>query len=209
MSEANPFFQNHFLWYDIFRIWKQTIIKFLVLLRSLFYYTDTEFESFYCKIKLHTCPHCNLIGCLILHGFLYGYDQSGDSIKRGRRIFCSNRKKRTGCGKTFSILKPDFIKNHMICASDLWAFLKRTTTGSPIIQAFKNSVSHMNISSGYRLFKKFRFCQSHIRTRLNTIKDPPIVSINNPVFQTIMHLEEVFPISPISAFQHHFQISFV
>ena len=175
----------------------------------MFYFTDTDFDAFYTRIKLHTCPHCNLIGCLILNGLLKGFDESGNRIKRGHRIFCSNRKKRTGCGRTFSILQSDFIKHHSVRARELWTFLKKATTGFPIIRAFKESIPHMNISSGYRLLRTFRLRQSHIRTRLKTIKDPPVVSIDSPAFQTIMHLEEVFPISPISSFQHQFQTRFI
>ena len=32
-------------------------------------------KQFYKELKLIKCPHCKLIGFLILHGYLYGYDE--------------------------------------------------------------------------------------------------------------------------------------
>ncbi|MCK5543067.1 MAG: hypothetical protein KAI40_10275, partial [Desulfobacterales bacterium] len=60
------------------------------------------------NLKIYACPHCNCCGCLILHGFLYGYDDT-DFVRRGHRIFCSNRNLRSGCGRTFPMLKSRFI----------------------------------------------------------------------------------------------------
>ena len=173
------------------------------------YLTGNDFYRFYAKIKLSACPHCNREGCLILHGFLYGYGETGAGlIKRGRRIFCSNRKKKTGCGKTFSILKPLYIRDFMICTDTLGAFLNRIKNGEPLARAFRVSAGNMSKSSGYRILKKFMFCQSRIRTRLSSVKDPPYLSIQSPLVQTITHLEEVFPDSPVSTFQQHFQTGF-
>jgi len=48
--------------------------------------------SFHHKLKQYPCPHYKLIGFIILHGFLRGYDESSpiERIIRGRRIYCSN-----------------------------------------------------------------------------------------------------------------------
>ncbi len=163
------------------------------------------------QMKMSVCPHCKRKGYLILHGYLYGFSESTmDSIKRGHRIFCSNRKNKSGCGKTFSILKSVFIQNFVICAKTLWDFLNSARYGIPLSKAFRSTGTNMSMTTCYRIFKKFRFNQPRIRTRLLNTKAPPdLTCVKNPLIQTIIHLEEVFPNSPVSDFQHHFQSSFL
>jgi len=53
------------------------------------YYSSREdFNKFYYSLKLIQCPFCNLTGALILHGYLYGYNETYESNKiiRGRQI---------------------------------------------------------------------------------------------------------------------------
>lgn len=57
------------------------------------------------RLKQTPCPHCQVVGSLIRHGCLYGYDDSVPPRRslRARRVFCSNRYARRGCGRTFSV----------------------------------------------------------------------------------------------------------
>ncbi len=162
-------------------------------------------------MKMSDCPHCKRNGYLISHGYLYGFGKSSTcSIKRGHRIFCSNRKNKNGCGKTFSILKSVFIRNFMIGAKTLWDFLNKARYGIPLSKAFRSTGTNMSMTTCYRIFKKFRFNQPRIRTRLLNTKAPPdLTCVKSPLIQTIIHLEEVFQNCPVSDFQHHFQSSFL
>ena len=155
------------------------------------------------------CPHCRRTGFLILHGYLYGYGKTDELVKRGHRIFCSNRNNRSGCGKTFCVLDPRVIKNFMICAGFLSAFLDKIRQSSAIEKAFKETGSFMSRSSSYRIYKRLRNCQAHIRSFLIKIKDPPNGDVTNPVFQTIDHLRLVFKHSVVMRFQRYFQTSFL
>jgi len=142
---------------------------------------------------------------------LYGYGDSDSSIiKRGHRIFCSNRNNKNGCGKTFSILKSIFITNFIICADTVWNFLEKVGSGNTLAEAFRNTGSTMGKTTCYRIFKKFCFNQPRIRTRLLNTKSPPVLNCaKDPFIQTIHHLAAVFQNCPISEFQHHFQSSFL
>ncbi len=190
-------------------------IEFLEIIIKVrqFYNTEEEFKRIYAKLKLHTCPHCNLCGFLILHGYLYGYSEniSAGRIKRGHRIFCSNRKKKNGCGKTFSILVSTFIKNFVISAKTVWIFLNKIKGGICLSEAFRYTGSSMVESTCYRILKTFKYNQDRIRTLLTKIKGPPqMPNTKKPALQTIMHLKSVFERNscPISQFQYHFQVSF-
>ncbi len=155
------------------------------------------------------CPHCHKRGFLILHGYLYGYGETS-LLKRGHRIFCSNRKNGSGCGRTFSMLLSRFIKNFMISARVLSGFLDRIRQGLCPAEAFRDLGTQMSKTSCYRILNKFRHNQSRIRTLLTRIKDPPGLScIKNPVAQTITHLTAVFKGCMVSKFQQYFQSSFL
>lgn len=178
-----------------------------------FYQTETEFEELRAMLKLISCPRCKKIGYLILHGYLYGYQDTHDSGKteRGRRIFCSNRKNRNGCGGTFSILKATILKCFRISAGFLWCFLDNILNGMNKIRAFQASGSTLRETGVYRLYNRFKHEQSRIRSILSGIKDPPLPGHSaDPAVLTLMHLKAVFKDSPcpISEFQHHFQVPF-
>ena len=77
------------------------------------------------RLKLTPCPHCKNVGCLIFHGFLYGFDDHSPPRKtvRARRLFCSNRHRRTGCGRTVSVWFADKIRRLSLSTGRLWRFL--------------------------------------------------------------------------------------
>lgn len=172
-----------------------------------YYSTPEEFNEIHTCLKLLQCPHCSRRGFLVLHGYLYGYGEV-NLEQRGRRIFCNNRKNRSGCGGTFSFLRAGCIRNFMILAKNLGAFLEAISQGYCIAGAARESGIAMSRTSIYRLYKKFRCNQSRIRTYLMRIKGPPpLPGTPNPVAQTINHLKAVFKDCIITRFQHFFQVS--
>ena len=188
-------------------LWKVVIIV------KRFYQTEEEFQNYYEKLKLIMCPHCNINGCLILHGYLYGYSETNTSIiRRGHRIYCSKRNRKNGCGRTFSILVSVFLKDFITSANSLWLFLKEIREKKSLVSTFRESGSAIGQASIYRLFKRFRHNQVRIRSYLTRIKAPPCLKhTKSPSIQTILHLESVFKKSscPVAQFQHYFQASFL
>ncbi len=163
------------------------------------------------RIKQEACPHCQATGYLIGHGFLKGYrDKNNQTEIRGRRFFCSNRHRRNGCGRTFSVLLTDLLGRFMVPAATLWAFLKGVRGGLSRKAAWECLKSSFSLESAYRLWNRFRQAQSHIRTRLlHHHGDPPSASTNTtePLFELIDHLIAAFPQSscPVAAFQERLQ----
>jgi len=176
-----------------------------------FYKNKAQFQAFYLKLKLMRCPHCNASGCLILHGYLDGNsDRGNERIRRGHRIYCSNRHKKGGCGKTFSVLKAAVLPGLTIGAHRLWRFLENIKNGLNPARAFQMAGCPMVQSSAYRLVKKFIAAQTRIRSFLSRIKAPPPAQVQSPAIQTILHLHRVFgdTACPITDFQCRFQTKF-
>lgn len=181
-----------------------------------YYNSEEEFCQFYKNIKQTVCPICKLIGTLILWGCLKGNDENNNNgeIVRGRRVFCNNRKRsNNGCSRTFSVLSTNTLKTFCITAESLWLFLKDNLSLSrKPEEPLKVDDFPLAKSSSYRLRKKFTEIQSNIRSILTRICQPPqLPETTNPEVQTIEHLKSAFTFSPcpITAFQDHFQISFI
>ena len=175
-----------------------------------FYKNEPNFKKFHYQIKLIACPHCQKTGCLILHGYLHGYDEknSHQKIIRGHRIFCSNRNHRPGCGGTFSVLSSNMLKNFSITTQSCWDFLNNILKGLNKFAAFSLLKLPFSTSSIYRLYQRINLCQPHLRTLLlNKTPSPVNVPSRNPLIKTILHIKSAFKYNPdpLSAFQSHFQ----
>jgi hypothetical protein len=169
-----------------------------------FYRSKEEFLAICEKLKLTRCPHCRVIGTLILHGFLRGYDEDDPwrQAVRARRIFCSNRKARDGCGRTFSVWLADKIRRSSLSAGRLWKFLK-LVVASGMLRAIRALGSPLSDRTLQRTWKRFDLAQSKIRTALAQRCRAPDLASDQPAAQVIAHLEAAFPEAscPISAFQ--------
>jgi hypothetical protein len=178
-----------------------------------FYRNADEWNAFAQRLKLMPCPHCNRVGLLICHGFLYGFDESNSRRKtpRARRIFCSTRRAQPGCGRTFSVWSADKIRRLSLTAATLWRFLQHAVAGG-IAAAIRAANSPLCDRTWQRIWKRFNHAQSTIRTALfSRCPPPPLPDKSTPAAQVLAHLHAAFPDAPcpIAACQHTMKIFFV
>lgn len=192
------------------------MVGFYTLLTMLpqFYRSNAEFRQIHQQLKQYSCPHCRMTRTLILHGYLSGYDlkRPNRRLIRGHHIFCSNRNRRGGCGKTWSILMSTIIKHLIIQTAHLWDFLKNIGKGMNIFQSFQYLKIPLSPTSIYRLYKRLYESQHHIRSCLiRRLAPPQNVQHTNPLIKTILHMESAFKKSsnPPADFQYIFQRSFL
>src|ERR1700682_5523221 len=97
-----------------------------------FFRSTEEWIAIAERLKQTPCPHCKVVGMLIRHGYLRGYDESTPQRKtvRARRVFCSNREARRGCGRTFSVWCADKTRRSSVPAGLWWRSLKPPAAGS-------------------------------------------------------------------------------
>jgi hypothetical protein len=166
-----------------------------------------EWDALALRLKLTPCPHCQTVGALIRHGFLRGFDDSSPQrpTVRARRIFCSNRHARPGCGRTFSVWCADKIRRLGLTTTSLWRFLHLALAGTlhAAIRAFD---SHLSDRTLQRIWKRFDLGQSKIRTALAALCPPPTLPVpspSQPAAHVLAHLQAAFPDAdcPITAFQ--------
>lgn len=164
------------------------------------------------RLKQTPCPHCKVVGALNRHGTLYGFDDRSPRRKteRARRVFCSNRNARPGCGRTFSVWCADKVRRLSLTTSCLWRFLQHAVAGS-IVAAIRALDCHLSERTLQRIWKRFDLGQSKIRTALLGRWPPPELPATSPApparrpaAQVLAHLQAAFPNAdcPIAAYQH-------
>ena len=176
-----------------------------------FYRSTEEWIAIAERLKQTPCPHCKVVGTLIRHGFLYGFDESNRKTLRARRIFCSNRHARRGCGRTFSVWLAGKIRRLSLTTGGLWRFLQRAVADG-ILAAIRASDCHLSERTLLRIWKRFVHGQSQIRTTLAGRCPPPeLPGSHRPAAHVLAHLHTAFPdaLCPIAAFQQALRTFFV
>jgi hypothetical protein len=174
---------------------------------------DDEWAAFAERLKLMPCPHCQAVGALVRHGFLYGFDETSPHRKtlRARRVFCSNRHRRPGCGRTFSVWLADKIRRLSLTTRGLLRFLRRVVADGIASAIRASSIRaadrHLSQRTWQRVWRRFDHGQSAIRTALSgrapPPEMPPLSSRRPEAAHVLAHLQAAFPNvdCPIAAFQ--------
>ena len=167
-----------------------------------------ELEAFRERAKLHPCPHCQCVGALNAHGSVSGYAEVGsERVARGHRFFCSNRHRRPGCGRTFTLWLADVLRCCVVRTATLWRFLSAIAGGQSRQAAWQLSGgSVLSTRSGYRLCDRFARAGPRLRSLLSSLCPPPTSTSPLPIAQLIDHLRLALLAEPLSAFQYRFQI---
>lgn len=141
-------------------------------------------------IKLAACPHCQRTGALIGHGFLRGYAEHGSRIGvRGRRIFCSDRGRRPGCGRTYSVKLSTVLCGFTVRTLTLWCFVQAVLSGLTRRAAWlREAGGALSLSTGYRLWRRLCAAQSALRARLCREAPAPDCAARQPLSQLVAHL---------------------
>lgn len=165
------------------------------------------------KLKLVVCPHCGRANELICNGKLHGNDPTShrdERIVRGQRIRCSNRGQRQGCGRSFAIFEAWVLPRFCVDARLLWAFLQALLKSVSVHAAAQTVLRYFSLSSAYRWRRRLAEAQTSLRHRLCALMPAPASSSPDPLWQLIDHFREALhgKVSPVEAFQEHFQRAF-
>lgn len=181
-------------------------------LQHWFYRNTDEWNAIVERLKQTPCPHCKRVGTLIRHGFLYGFDeQSQRKTLRARRIFCSNRTARPGCGRTFSVWLAHKIRRLGLTTTALWRFLQHAVAHG-IRAALRDFHYPLSDRTLLRIWRRFHLAQSKLRTALlGRCSPPPLPAEHRSVAEVLAHLQAAFPDDrcPITTFQLTLRTFFV
>lgn len=165
------------------------------------------------RLKQQRCPHCGRTETLNRHSRLYGNDPltvDGRCL-RGQRVWCCHRGRRRGCGRSFSVFLTDVLPRHTFPAVLLWSWLVELLAGLSLKAAVDKLKLPFALETVYQLRRKLRDGLARLRPWLCREEAPPAHTHLDPLFQTLGHLQSVFPRSPCppADFQLHFQRPFL
>jgi hypothetical protein len=160
-------------------------------------------------LKQRVCPFCGRRGTLNRHSRVRGNDPQAAQgrVVRGQRVFCSNRGRRGGCGRTFPILFAPVLPRHTFTARLLWQALAGWLRGSSLKASWEAARSPLALDTFYHLVQRLRQRLNEWRTALHTLAAPPVSEASDPLRQTFEHLRRVFrsDACPLESFQLRLQ----
>jgi hypothetical protein len=161
------------------------------------------------EVRAGACRHCDCPSALVAHGYLQGYAGSGHAkVSRGLRFFCSNRRARPGCGRTFSILWDTVIPRCLLRTGQLVDLLQAAAAGA-LHAAGAASRLAISARSACRWVARWKLLAAHVRTRLCLVAAPPGKTDGLPDPLGLRHLAAAFPTDacPLAAFQRVLQVA--
>lgn len=82
------------------------------------------------------CRYCGQTHQLISHGFVYKKQAGAEPQAVGKRVFCSNRQRYTGCGRTMRLYLDSTLRWLHYTGAHVVAFMLALITGGTVQQAY-------------------------------------------------------------------------
>ena len=157
------------------------------------------------------CPYCGKIHQSVSHGYVYKQIAIGQREVVGKRILCSRRDGRSGCGRTRQWYLADVVPGRQYRLPVFIAFVHALLGGDAIEPAYLNSTG-----SSAQPRHAWRWLQSFIKQlprwrlglspMLESLTTKPRSSTLNILLPTLQSLSR--GLGGLSRFQNHFQFAF-
>jgi len=102
------------------------------------------------QLQLEQCKHCQQTQQLVSHGFIRKKRVGGDPQAIGKRVFCSNRRHRTGCGRTLQLYLDSTLRHLHHAGSTVVAFVLLLIAGISIALAYTQATGTGTPRHAYR-----------------------------------------------------------
>ena len=103
------------------------------------------------------CTHCGQNDQWVSHGYVYKYQPLQGQQVAGKRILCSRRYGRTGCGHTRQLYLADIIPRLQYTLSTVIAFIQALLLGNPVEASFQRAtqLNTRDTRQAWRWLKRF------------------------------------------------------
>jgi len=101
------------------------------------------------------CNYCHQFHQLVSHGFVYKKQSGGQPQQAvGKRVLCSNRRGRTGCGRTMQLYLNTTIRYLHYLGCCVVAFVLTLVAGATVQQAYEAATDTAEPRNAYRWLNK-------------------------------------------------------
>lgn len=115
------------------------------------------------------CQHCERSGHLVGHGFVYRKALHGLTDTVGKRIRCSKRYGRTGCGRTSRLYLDQRVPGLQYSAETVHAFLIALLAGSSVAAAYRQATKALCARHAWRWMNRLQRRLPEWRSRLANV----------------------------------------
>ena len=154
------------------------------------------------------CAHCHRSNQMISHGFIYKQHSSVEREPVGKRVLCSNRYGRSGCGRTQQLYVAHRFPFLRYGAAQLLIFLTSLLIGRHLEDAYEAATGQVDPRNAWRWLKRLSLNLTDFRCLLEARRGPmeaPVQLKNRRLsllLSTLKPLLSLFPHNPC----HHYQL---
>jgi len=135
------------------------------------FYPDFEsINAFTLSLSFHQdeleCAHCFKNDQFVSHGIIYKQRSSTFAEKVGKRIFCSDRYGRSGCGRTFQLYVAHEVPSFRYGATHLFVFISALIANMNIAEAYHQATGQTETRNAWRWLSKLMNQLSEYRSVL-------------------------------------------
>ena len=143
------------------------------------------------------CSKCHQCGHFVSHGFIYRKRPHGEPQPVGKRIYCSNRCQRKGCGGTRRLYLADILPLLRVTTTQVFGFVQKWLSGDTQENAYLASTGTLDARNAHRWVRKLALHQADYRKALPFGSDSdPAPSPGRPsraaLFSVLARLIRVF-----------------
>lgn len=149
---------------------------------TLFFENIDQLNQFTLSLELNqgqvVCANCNQSDQFVSHGFVYKNLNQGEIIVTGKRLFCTNRCQRSGCGSTLRLYLAEQIPTLVYSTKQMSIFLKALLACNTIKTAYKAATNTDDPRHAYRWLNKLTGKLVNYRSFAQNPKTTPSPKVN-------------------------------
>jgi hypothetical protein len=161
------------------------------------------------------CPNCSKNDQFVSHGFVYRQISSTQQVVVGKRIFCTNRHGKTGCGATHRLYLTEYIPSLRYTTEHVFIFLSALMTRCTIQHAYNSATGTENPRNAYRWLRKLNNKLMAFRSDLSVQASRLVDYCKTQTHRlrlllpTLQTLFSNLPENPCATYQQRKQIAFI
>ena len=143
------------------------LLFFTVKRQLLFFKNLDALNQFTLSVELNQgdvrCAKCEQRDQFVSHGFVYKQLNHGQSQIVGKRLFCANRRRKSGCGGTLRLYLAERIPQLVHSSLQVTTFVLALLLGNTIKQAYQTATGTQDSRHAFRWLNKANIQQVNYR----------------------------------------------
>jgi hypothetical protein len=156
-------------------------------------------EQMTAQLDRARCGHCQRTQ-LVSHGFVWKKRLGGLREAVGKRVFCSNRYQRTGCGRTMQLYLASTLRYLHDAGAAMIALLWALAQGMSVAGAYHHATAVASPRNAYRWWHRL---SAQLSVYRSTLVAPLVCSDESPA-EPVSHPRWALLIQTIAALGQHF-----